>query len=237
MGPLLAKEGEVRVSLPGGCAIGNRPIDLHLKGFNALGADITLCAGDVVATASELRGCHIYLDYPSVGATENLMMAAALANGTSYIENAALEPEVVDLANFINAMGGRVYGTGTNVIRVEGVPKLHGVEYTPIPDRIEAGTYMVAVAATGGEAIVKNVPKGFIFDSHFVISELIKSHSDQYLTFSSKYAESSKVTLSTHGQIGKEINKLNGDLIELIGPSWSENIHRNSSECTCWKKL
>ncbi len=157
MGPLLARKGKVRVSLPGGCAIGNRPIDLHLKGFHALGADISLSGGDVVAKCNQLYGNHIYLDYPSVGATENLMMAACLAQGTSYIENAALEPEIVDLANFINNMGGKISGAGTNVIKIEGVPELHNIEYTPIPDRIEAGTYMVAVAATGGQAKINNV--------------------------------------------------------------------------------
>jgi UDP-N-acetylglucosamine 1-carboxyvinyltransferase len=157
MGPILARMGKVRVSLPGGCAIGTRPIDLHLKGFQALGADISLNAGDVVAKASQLIGNHVYLDYPSVGATENIIMAASMASGTSYIENAALEPEIVDLANFINSMGGKITGAGTNVIKIKGVKELHGVSYTPIPDRIEAGTYMVAVAATGGDAIIKNV--------------------------------------------------------------------------------
>jgi UDP-N-acetylglucosamine 1-carboxyvinyltransferase len=157
MGPLLARKGKVRVALPGGCSIGTRPIDLHLKGFQALGADVTLNSGDVIAKANQLIGTHIYLDYPSVGATENIMMAAAMAKGTSYIENAALEPEIVDLANFINSMGGRVSGAGTNVIKVKGVKELKGVNYTPIPDRIEAGTYMVAVAATGGNALVKNI--------------------------------------------------------------------------------
>lgn len=157
MGPLLARKGKVRVALPGGCAIGTRPIDLHLKGFQALGADITLNAGDVVAKTNKLTGNHVYLDYPSVGATENIIMAAAMAEGTSHIENAALEPEIVDLANFINSMGGKITGAGTNVIKVEGVQELTGVHYTPIPDRIEAGTYMVAVAATGGDALVKNV--------------------------------------------------------------------------------
>lgn len=157
MGPLLAKNGEVRVSLPGGCAIGTRPIDLHLKGFAALGANISLSSGDVVAKAAKLQGNHIYLDFPSVGATENIMMAATLASGITYIENAALEPEIVDLANFINLMGGKVTGAGSNVIKIEGVNKLHGANYTPIPDRIEAGTYMVAAAATGGEVNIKNV--------------------------------------------------------------------------------
>jgi UDP-N-acetylglucosamine 1-carboxyvinyltransferase len=157
MGPLLARKGKVRVALPGGCSIGTRPIDLHLKGFQALGADISLNSGDVVAKASQLLGNHIYLDYPSVGATENIIMAAAMAEGVSYIENAALEPEIVDLANFINSMGGKINGAGTNVIKIEGVKELKGVDYTPIPDRIEAGTYMVAVAATGGDAIVNNI--------------------------------------------------------------------------------
>lgn len=157
MGPLLARKGRVRVALPGGCAIGTRPIDLHLKGFQALGADITLNSGDVVAKSNKLIGNHVYLDYPSVGATENIIMAAAMAEGVSYIENAALEPEIVDLANFINSMGGKITGAGTNVIKVEGAKELNGVNYTPIPDRIEAGTYMVAIAATGGDALVKNV--------------------------------------------------------------------------------
>lgn len=157
MGPLLARYGKVRLSLPGGCAIGNRPIDLHLKGFYAMGADISFSGGDVIAKAKQLRGQHIYLDYPSVGATENIIMAAVLADGTTYIENAALEPEIVDLANFVNNMGGNISGAGTNVIRVQGVKELFSTEYTPIPDRIEAGTYMLAVAATGGSALIKNV--------------------------------------------------------------------------------
>lgn len=157
MGPLLAKQGQVKVSLPGGCAIGTRPIDLHLKGFAALGANIHLSSGDVVAQAKKLYGNHVYLDFPSVGATENIMMAATLAEGTTYIENAALEPEIVDLANFLNMMGAKVKGAGSNVIKIEGVEKLNEVNYTPIPDRIEAGTYMVAAAATRGEVNIKNV--------------------------------------------------------------------------------
>jgi len=157
MGPLLARKGEVRISFPGGCAIGNRPIDLHLKGFQALGARINLSCGDVIASAKKLKGNHIYLDFPSVGATENILMAASMAEGRTYIENAALEPEVVDLANFINSMGGRISGAGSNVIKVDGVKKMNGTNYTPIPDRIEAGTYMVAAAATAGNVLVKNV--------------------------------------------------------------------------------
>jgi len=156
-GPLLARHGVIKIALPGGCAIGTRPIDLHLKGFKALGANIKLSGGDVIASSSGLKGNHIYLDFPSVGATENIMMAAALADGTTYIENAALEPEVVDLANFINSMGGKIIGAGGNVIIIKGVKKLQGSHYTAISDRIEAGTYMVAAAATGGEVIIKNV--------------------------------------------------------------------------------
>ena len=157
MGPLLSRYGKVRLSLPGGCAIGNRPIDLHLKGFAALGADIRFSGGDVIAKTNKLIGNHVYLDFPSVGATENIIMAAVLAEGTTWIENAALEPEIVDLANFINKMGGKINGAGTNVIKIQGVDHLSGAEYTPIPDRIEAGTYMIAVAATAGEAIINNI--------------------------------------------------------------------------------
>lgn len=157
MGPLLARQGMVRLALPGGCAIGTRPIDLHLKGFQALGASINLSGGDVIARADKLTGNHVYLDYPSVGATENIIMAAALADGTTYIENAALEPEIVDLACFINSMGGKISGAGSNVIKIEGVKELGSCHYSPIPDRIEAGTYMVAAAATGGDVLIKNV--------------------------------------------------------------------------------
>lgn len=157
MGPLLARYGKVKIALPGGCAIGTRPIDLHLKGFAALGANISFGSGNVIAMSSGLKGNHVYLDFPSVGATENIMMAAALAEGNSYIENAALEPEVVDLANFINSMGGRVSGAGSNVIKIEGVKQLGQSDYTAITDRIEAGTYMLAAAATGGNVVIKNV--------------------------------------------------------------------------------
>ncbi|NLJ41605.1 MAG: UDP-N-acetylglucosamine 1-carboxyvinyltransferase [Clostridiales bacterium] len=157
MGPLLARHGEVRISLPGGCAIGSRPIDLHLKGFAAMGADITLGHGYIEAKALELKGDKVYLDFPSVGATENIMMAASLAKGQTVIENAAGEPEIVDLANFINAMGGNVRGAGTDTIRVEGVKELQGATHAVIPDRIEAGTFMVAAAMTGGNILLENV--------------------------------------------------------------------------------
>lgn len=159
MGPLLARFGKAKISMPGGCAIGTRPIDLHLKGLEALGATIIIDHGDMDATvhAGRLKGSRIYLDFPSVGATEHIMMAAALAEGTTIIENAAEEPEIVDLANFLNSMGAIVRGAGTKVIKIEGVEKLHGTEYTIIPDRIEAGSYMIAAAITGGNLLVKNV--------------------------------------------------------------------------------
>ncbi|MBS4030308.1 MAG: UDP-N-acetylglucosamine 1-carboxyvinyltransferase [Clostridiales bacterium] len=157
IGPLLARFGRARVSLPGGCAIGIRPIDLHLKGLKAMGAEVIIGHGFIETVADKLHGERIYLDFPSVGATENIMMAAVLAEGITTIENAAEEPEVVDLARFINAMGGRVVGAGTDTIRIHGVTSLHSAEHTVIPDRIEAGTFMVAAAITGGEITVENV--------------------------------------------------------------------------------
>jgi UDP-N-acetylglucosamine 1-carboxyvinyltransferase len=153
-GPLLARFGVARVPLPGGCAIGSRPIDLHLKGLQALGADVETGNGFIEFRAPRLHGATIYLDFPSVGATENLLMAASLADGWTVIENAAQEPEVVDLANFLNAMGGEVRGAGTNELRVHGQPRLHGCTYQVIPDRIEAGTYLIAGAATRGDVTV-----------------------------------------------------------------------------------
>ena len=158
MGPLLARKGYARISQPGGCAIGTRPIDLHLKGFEALGVKIEQGHGYIEASAPEgMTGANIYLDFPSVGATENIMMAAAMANGTTVLENPAEEPEIVDLANYLNQMGARVRGAGTNVITIEGVSELHGVQHSVIPDRIEAGTYMIAAAMTGGDVIIENV--------------------------------------------------------------------------------
>lgn len=157
MGPILAKLGHAKISMPGGCAIGARPIDLHLKGFQSLGADITIGHGYVEARAKKLTGKKIYLDFPSVGATENIMMAAVFADGVTVIENAAEEPEIVDLANFLNKMGANIKGAGTDTIRIEGVKELKGAEHTVIPDRIEAGTFMVAAAMTGGNVLIENV--------------------------------------------------------------------------------
>ncbi|QNF27440.1 MULTISPECIES: UDP-N-acetylglucosamine 1-carboxyvinyltransferase [Metabacillus] len=156
MGALLARNGRARVALPGGCAIGSRPIDQHLKGFEAMGATIKVGNGFIEAEVNgRLKGARIYLDFPSVGATENIIMAAALAEGTTVIENCAKEPEIVDLANYINAMGGIIRGAGTGTIRIEGVAYLKGAHHTIIPDRIEAGTFMVAAAITGGNVLVR----------------------------------------------------------------------------------
>ncbi len=157
MGPLLARCGKARISLPGGCAIGTRPIDLHLKGFEALGAEIEIGHGFIDANAPRgLKGARIYLDFPSVGATENIIMAASMAEGQTVLENPAQEPEIIDLANYLNVMGAKIRGAGTNVIKIEGVPKLRGAVYTVIPDRIEAGTYMVAAAMTRGDVYIEN---------------------------------------------------------------------------------
>jgi len=157
LGALLGKYRHAEVALPGGCNIGSRPIDLHIKGFRALGAEVEIQHGAVVAEAEELTGSHIYLDKVSVGATINVMMAASMAKGATTIENAAKEPHVVDLANFLNSMGANIKGAGTDVIRIKGVEKFHKTEYSIIPDQIEAGTFMAAAAATHGDVTVKNV--------------------------------------------------------------------------------
>ena len=158
MGPLLARMGKARIYMPGGCAIGARPVDIHLKGFEALGVVLDQQEGFIEATTPNgLKGATIYFDFPSVGATENVMMAAALADGVTILENAAEEPEIVALASYLNKMGAKIRGAGTDVIRIEGVKELHGADYTIIPDRIEAGTYMIAAAMTGGDVIVDNV--------------------------------------------------------------------------------
>ena len=158
MGPLLARVGKARISMPGGCAIGARPIDIHLKAFEALGVKIEQGHGYIDASAPNgLKGTNIYFDFPSVGATENVLMAASLAEGVTIVENAAEEPEIVDLANYLNKMGAKIRGAGTDTIRIEGVKELHGADYTIIPDRIEAGTYMIAAAMTGGDVIIENV--------------------------------------------------------------------------------
>jgi UDP-N-acetylglucosamine 1-carboxyvinyltransferase len=155
MGPLLVRLGKVRVSLPGGCAIGDRPIDMHLRGLRALGARVWEDQGYVYAQGERLEGAEIHLDYPSVGATENLMMAAALARGRTIIQNAAMEPEIVESQEFLNQMGARIRGAGTNQIEIDGVEELGGADYQVIPDRVEAGSYMLAAAMTGGDLIIE----------------------------------------------------------------------------------
>jgi len=155
MGPLLARLKRAKISLPGGCAIGARPVDYHLKGFEALGAQVEVEKGYIEAKVNKLKGDDIYLDFPSLGATENIMMAACLAKGLTTIENAAKDPEVVELGHFLNKMGAKVEGLGTDLIKIEGVKKLHGVDYVIIPDRIEAGTYMIAAAITGGNVLIE----------------------------------------------------------------------------------
>lgn len=156
MGPILARNGHALVSMPGGCSIGSRPIDLHLRGFELMGAEITQEAGYIEAKAEKLRGAHIYMDFPSVGATQNLMMAATLAEGTTTLENAAREPEIVDLANWLNKMGANVKGAGTDTIIIKGVEKMHGANHAVVQDRIEAGTFMVAAAMTQGDVLIKD---------------------------------------------------------------------------------
>jgi len=162
LGPLLARHGRARVSTPGGCAIGSRPVNLHLDGLQKLGARVRLLHGYADAEAEQLRGARISLDFPSVGATEHLMMVATLAEGTTTIENAAREPEVVDLARALAAMGARVTGAGEDIISIEGVSALHGVEFSTIPDRIEAGTFMIAAAMTGGDVYLRGARAGHL---------------------------------------------------------------------------
>lgn len=156
MGPLLARTGYAKVALPGGCAIGSRPIDLHLKGFEAMGVDIKVGNGYIEASVDRLKAANIYLDFPSVGATQNIMMAATMAQGKSVIENVAREPEIVDLANFLNKMGAKIVGAGTDSLRIKGVESLKGTEHSVLPDRVESGTFMIAAAITQGEVLIKN---------------------------------------------------------------------------------
>ena len=157
LGALLGKYRSAEVPLPGGCNIGSRPIDQHLKGFRAIGADVTISHGTIFARAAHMHGAHIFMDIVSVGATINIMMAASRADGRTIIENAAKEPHVVDAANFLNSMGANIKGAGTDVIRIVGVPSFHGCTYSIVPDMIEAGTYMCAAAATKGDIVIKNI--------------------------------------------------------------------------------
>lgn len=188
MGPLLARNGHAKVAMPGGCAIGKRPIDLHLKGFQALGAQIIQKDGYIEAIADQLIGTNIYLDFPSVGATQNIMMAAVKAKGTTVISNVAREPEIVDLANILNKMGAKIFGVGTETMRIEGVEKLHAVEHAIVQDRIEAGTFMVASAMMQGDVIIENA-----------------------------IAEHNRPLLSKLAEMGAEISE-NDEGIRIVGP-------------------
>ncbi|HHA0184306.1 UDP-N-acetylglucosamine 1-carboxyvinyltransferase [Staphylococcus aureus] len=173
MGPLLARLGHAIVALPGGCAIGSRPIEQHIKGFEALGVEIHLENGNIYANAKDgLKGTSIHLDFPSVGATQNIIMAASLAKGKTLIENAAKEPEIVDLANYINEMGGRITGAGTDTITINGVESLHGVEHAIIPDRIEAGTLLIAGAITRGDIFVRGAIKEHMASLVYKLEEM-----------------------------------------------------------------
>lgn len=196
LGALISRSKEAVVALPGGCAIGERRVDFHIKGLEALGAKIKIENGYVIAKASRLVGCDIYLDIPSVGATENLMLAAVLAEGSTKIQNAAREPEIIDLANFLNAMGADVIGAGTSDIIINGVKQedLHEIEYTTIPDRIEAGTFMTAVVATRGKAIIRN-----IFPAHltFFTNKLLRMGANIKLIEPTAIEVSSKGRLNT----------------------------------------
>ena len=196
LGPLLARYGYAEVSLPGGCAIGSRPVNIHIKGLQDMGADIEVKNGYIYARASRLQGARIVMDLVTVTGTENLMMAAALAEGTTVLENAAREPEVVDLANFLNAMGAKISGAGTDTITIEGVERLHGTRYRVVPDRIETGTFLIAAAITGGRIKLKNT-NPYILDS--VLDKLKEAGAE--LETGDDW-----ISLDMHGQRPKPVN-------------------------------
>jgi len=196
LGPLLARMGEAEVSLPGGCAIGSRPVNLHIKGLQAMGADILIEEGYIKAKADRLKGARIFMDMVSVTGTENLMMAAALAQGTSVIENAAREPEIIDLANCLNAMGANVSGAGTHELVIEGVDSLHDAKHSVISDRIETGTYLVAGAVTQGRVKARRTNAGFL---DAVLDKLTEAGADITL-------EDDSIELNMHGNRPKAVN-------------------------------
>lgn len=199
MGPLLARTGATRISLPGGCAIGSRPVDLHLKGFTAMGATITQGHGYIEArTRGRLQGAKIYLDFPSVGATENIMMAGALAEGQTIIENAAIEPEVVDLATYLTSMGADIKGAGTDTIKINGVRSLTAANHAIIPDRIEAGTFMVAAAVTGGDVMIENVVPDHLKPVSAKLKEAGIEISEELTSIHVKAGELKAVDIKTH---------------------------------------
>ena len=219
IGALLGKYNEAEVALPGGCNIGSRPIDLHIKGFRALGAKVEISHGIIIAKAEKLHSGHIYLDKVSVGATINVMMAAVLAEGRTIIENAAKEPHVVDVANFLNRMGASVRGAGTDVIRIKGVPKLHGTDYAIIPDQIEAGTFMFAAAITKGDVTVKNV-----------IPKHLESISSKLLEIGCEIEESDEFPTDMQPQITVALGLSKGT--SIVTESLFENRFRYVDELT-----
>ncbi len=197
LGALLGKYRRAEVALPGGCDIGSRPIDLHIKGFEALGADVKINKGMVMAKCENLNGTHIYMDVVSVGATINVMLAASMAEGRTIIENAAKEPHIVDVANMLNSMGANIRGAGTDVIRIKGVAKLHATEYSVIPDQIEAGTFMMAAAATKGNILIKNViPKHLeaISSKLYEMGCKVEEYDDAVRVYGTQQLKSTKVT-------------------------------------------
>ena len=198
MGPLLARTGKARISLPGGCAIGSRPVDLHLKGFAAMGASITQGHGYIEASAGKLRGSKIYLDFPSVGATENIMMAAVLASGHTIIENAAIEPEIVDLATYLTTMGADIKGAGTDTIKINGVSCLKAANHAIIPDRIEAGTFMAAAAITGGDVVIENVVPDHLKPISAKLREAGVEISEELSSIRVKGGELKAIDIKTH---------------------------------------
>lgn len=199
MGPLLARTGSTRISLPGGCAIGSRPVDLHLKGFTAMGAVITQGHGYIDArTRGRLTGAKIYLDFPSVGATENIMMAAVLASGQTIIENAAIEPEIADLATYLTTMGADIKGAGTDTIKINGVKSLNPASHAIIPDRIEAGTFMVAAAITGGDVVIENVVPDHLKPVSAKLKEAGIEISEELTSIHVKGGELRAVDIKTH---------------------------------------
>ena len=219
-GPLLARFGHASVSLPGGCTIGTRPVDLHLKGFKSLGAKYTISDGKIDIECKSLKGARIYLDFPSVGATQNIMMAASLAEGETIIENCASEPEISDLADFINKCGGRITGAGSDKIIINGVKSLSGCSHTVIPDRIEAGTFMIAAVASGGKIRVKNINPAHLTSVSSKLTEIgaqIAEFGDELSIFSPKIKKSTDIKTMPYPGFPTDMQSQFASLLCLVG--------------------
>ncbi|MBQ4629387.1 MAG: UDP-N-acetylglucosamine 1-carboxyvinyltransferase [Clostridia bacterium] len=220
VGPLLARFGHASVSLPGGCTIGTRPVDLHLKGFKSLGAKYTISDGKIDIECKSLKGARIYLDFPSVGATQNIMMAASLAEGETIIENCASEPEISDLADFINKCGGRITGAGSDKIIINGVKSLGGCSHTVIPDRIEAGTFMIAAVASGGKIRVKNINPSHLTSVSSKLTEIgaqITEFGDELSIFSPKIKKSTDIKTMPYPGFPTDMQSQFASLLCLVG--------------------